>query len=256
MLAGSSGQDGTDSLFDETSSRPGDDGDPGGSDANPECDVFEQDCPGAQKCVPFSGDGDQTWNAVRCSSLPAEPKQLGEPCVAAEGPVAGIDDCDVGLMCWGVPSGETQGVCASLCEGSVFAGLCPAETVCSVYNGGALPICLPTCNPLEDGCAQGQLCVPQGGTGSRFVCATDASPTTGAYGDACLAFNKCDPGLFCAPASAVPGCTGASGCCSRICDLDDDNPDQSCDVDSQACVPFFESAPAPGFESVGGCSAA
>ncbi|MBV1861055.1 MAG: hypothetical protein KUG77_21740 [Nannocystaceae bacterium] len=255
---GSSGAQETDGLLGDASGFPGDeDGDstePDPSGAG--CDVFEQDCPGAQKCVPYSADGDQTWNGLRCSALPSEPRQLGESCVAPEGPVAGVDDCDVGLMCWGIPQGETAGVCTSLCEGSAAAGLCPTETVCAVYNSGALPVCLPTCDPLGSGCADGKLCIPQGGAGGRFVCAVDASPTTGGYGDPCLAFNKCDPGMFCAPADAVPGCALSSGCCSRICDLGEDDPDRTCDGESQVCVPFFDTAPAPGFESVGGCSAA
>ncbi len=237
------------------------DGSSGEPDAEPTvmpagCDVFEQDCEGAQKCMPYSGDGDTTWNALWCSPLVNEPKQLGEACVAPEGPVGGVDDCDVGLMCWGIPNAQTQGVCTSLCEGSVSAGVCPADTVCAVYNGGALPICLPTCDPLGNGCPEGQLCIPQGGSGGRFVCAVDAAPTGGDYGDPCLAFNKCDPGLFCAPAGAVPGCTDAAGCCSRYCGLDEDDPDLACDDAAQVCVPFFEGSPAPGFESVGGCSSA
>ena len=221
------------------------------------CSVFEQDCEGTQKCMPYSGDGDSTWNSVRCAPLAPEPKQLGEACVAPSGPVAGEDDCDVGLMCWNVAPDGTDGECVSLCEGSVNAGVCPPDTLCSVYNGGALPICLSTCDPLGSGCSDGELCIPQG-SGGQFVCAVDAAPVGGKYGDPCLAFNKCDGGLFCAPAAAVPGCTEAAGCCSRYCDLDEDDPDAVCDgvSEGQVCVPFNETSPAPGTESVGACSAA
>lgn len=238
-------------------------GDESGDDSLPppddaECDVFTQDCAPTQKCTPFSGDGDTTWNDVRCSTVASAPKQLGEPCVAPAGPVGGEDDCDIGLMCWNVAPAGTDGVCIALCEGSITAPTCPTGTVCSVYNGGALPICLPTCDPLGGGCGEGELCIPQGSGGGQFVCAVDASSTEGDYGDPCLAFNKCNPGLFCAPASAVPGCIDAAGCCSRYCDLDDDDPDATCDGVSQGqvCVPFDEAAPAPGTESVGGCSSA
>ncbi|MCR9163817.1 MAG: hypothetical protein ACE37F_01005 [Nannocystaceae bacterium] len=221
------------------------------------CDVFEQDCPPTQKCMPFSGDGDSTWNDLRCSSLASAPKQLGEPCVAPSGPVAGEDDCDVGLMCWNVEPDGTQGECIALCAGSIGAGQCPVDTICSIYNGGMLPICLPTCDPLGGGCGPGELCIPQG-NGGQFVCAVDASNGSGSYGDPCLAFNKCNGGLFCAPAPAVPGCTEAAGCCSSYCDLSDDDPDAACDgvSEGQMCVPFTESGAAPGTESVGGCSAA
>ncbi len=232
-----------------------DDDQPGDSDAA--CSVFQQDCAPTQKCIPYSGDGDTTWNDVRCSPIDAAPKQLGETCSAPSGPVGGEDDCDRGLMCWNVAPGQTQGVCAALCEGSANAGICPSDTVCSVYNDGVLPICLPTCDPLGTGCGPGQVCIPQGNAGGRFVCAVDAAPNDGAYGDACLAFNKCDPGLFCAPAAAVPGCTEAAGCCSRYCDLADDDPDATCDGTElgQSCVPFTGALPAPGTESIGGCAA-
>lgn len=220
------------------------------------CNVYKQDCPDTQKCTPYSGDGDTTWNAVRCTAKAGEPKGLGESCTAPDGPVAGTDDCDAGLICWNVPPGETEGVCTALCAGSSAAGFCPDDSVCSVYNDGALPICLPTCDPLGLGCEAGEVCIPQGGGAGRFVCAVDAAPNGGSYGDACLAFNKCDPGLFCAPASAVPGCTEALGCCSQYCDLSAPEPDSACDgaAQGQSCVPFSENGAAPGFESIGACA--
>ena len=219
------------------------------------CDPFEQDCGDGEKCMPYSVDGDQTWNGLRCVPVAPEPKQLGESCNAPQGPVGGEDDCDVGLMCWNVPPEGTEGTCTAMCTGSKSSPTCAASsTVCAVYNEGVLPLCLPTCDPLGQDCPAAQICIPQGG-GSAFVCAIDASPDTGQYGDPCLAFNKCDPGLFCAASSAVPGCTETVGCCTDYCDLSVADPDAQCTgaVDGQACVPFSET-PAPGYENLGACA--
>ena len=220
------------------------------------CDPFEQDCPEGQKCMPYSADGDQTWNGLRCSSVAAQPKGLGEPCTASEGPVGGVDDCAVGLMCWGIEPGQTEGRCVELCTGSVSQATCTSnETFCSVYNDGSLPICLPSCDPLGNDCPPSDTCIPQGG-GSKFVCAVDASEEGGAYGDPCLAFNKCNPGLYCAPSSVVPGCSASQGCCTQFCDLSDADPDVACEgaTGGQECVPWYTESPPPGLEFLGGCA--
>lgn len=223
------------------------------------CDPWGQDCGAGEKCTPYSADGDTTWNGLRCAPVSAEPAGLGEACQAPEGAVAGIDDCGVGLMCWNVDvSGE--GVCVGLCTGSpTNAGCLDSLAVCSIYNDGALPICLVECDPLAQNCPGEQLCIPQGGGGSSFVCAVDAAGSEGQYGDPCLAFNKCDPGLFCAPAETVPGCAEAAGCCSEFCDLSDPDPDSACSgqAQGQACLPWFgNSPPPPGLESLGACGIA
>lgn len=220
------------------------------------CDPFAQDCPEGLKCMPHSADGDQTWNGLRCTGVAAQPKGLGEACTAPEGPVGGVDDCGEGLMCWGIGPGQTEGRCIELCSGSLEQPVCSGgETFCSIYNDGSLPICLPSCDPLGGDCPSGETCIPQGG-GSQFVCAVDASAEGGSYGDPCLAFNKCDPGLYCAPSSVVPGCTASEGCCTQFCDLSEADPDAACEgaAAGQSCVPWYEASPPPGLEFLGGCA--
>lgn len=206
--------------------------------------------------MPYSADGDTTWNGLRCSPVVDQPGQLGDPCTAPEGPTGGLDDCDVGLVCWGVTLEQTSGTCVEQCGGTPNAPTCSRpETVCSIYNDGVLTLCLPTCDPLDPACPEDQLCIPRPG-GQSFVCAVDASPTTGAYGDPCLAFNKCDPGLFCASAETVPGCVEASGCCSELCDLSAPDPDAACSGQEQGqqCIPWYEQDPPPGAEDLGACA--
>jgi hypothetical protein len=223
------------------------------------CDPWAQDCGPGEKCMPWSNDGDTTWNAVRCVGVADDPVGLSETCTAPDGGLTGQDDCDVGLMCWNVDAAG-QGTCIGLCEGTIQSpGCADPAAVCSVYNDGALPVCLYECDPLAQTCPGDQLCIPQGGGGSTFVCAVDAAPVEGGYGDPCLAFNKCDPGLFCAPAETVPGCGATAGCCSEFCDLSDADPDAACSghAQGQTCLPWFqgEGAP-PGLETLGACGIA
>jgi hypothetical protein len=154
-------------------------------------------------------------------------------------------------MCFNVPADGVEGTCVALCDA---ARSCEGQTVCSVYNDGVLPLCLPTCDPLGQDCGSNQVCIPQG-AGDKFVCAYDASAEGGSYGDPCLAFNKCDAGLYCAPAAAVPGCVETTGCCSDFCDLSAPDPDTMCSGQSQGqtCNPWSAS-PAPGLETLGACS--
>lgn len=219
------------------------------------CNPFAQDCPAGQKCMPYSQDGDQTWNALRCSPVAPDPKSLGDDCSVVENAVSGEDDCGVGLMCWNVAQGQTQGVCAELCSGSQGSPRCGADTVCAIYNDAKLPICLATCNPLAQTCSVGMTCIPQGG-GSRFVCAFDASNGGGQFADPCLAFNKCAPGLYCAPAAVVPGCSTTDSCCTEFCDLSEANPSATCSGAAlgQLCVPWAGEEQLPGLESLGTCA--
>jgi hypothetical protein len=74
----------------------------------------------------------------------------------------------------------------------------------------------------------------------------------GAYGDSCEYLNVCDPGLWCADATVVPGCAGSIGCCSEFCELS--NPDATCMGAGQECTAYYEEGQAPpGYEDVGVC---
>lgn len=217
------------------------------------CDLWGQDCPEGEKCTPWANDGGPSWNASRCSPVDANPGQPGDACMVEGSGVSGVDSCGVGSMCWNVDE-ENVGACVSLCQGSPDATLCdnPAD-VCIVANDGALPLCLPQCDPLL-GCADGEGCYP-GADG--FVCVPDASgPDLGGYGDACEYANACDPGLFCGASTIVPGCDG-TGCCTDYCDLSDAEPSAGCGgvAGGQECVSAFDEGQAqPGLEDVGVCA--
>ncbi len=222
--------------------------DPGG------CSVWDQDCADGEKCMPWANDGGNAWNSSKCTPLDSAPGQPGDPCTVEGSGVSGVDSCDIGAMCWNVDE-ENAGTCIALCSGSPDAGLCdnPA-TSCSIFNEGFLPLCLPSCDPLLQNCAEGEACYP---TEESFSCAPDASgPELGGYGDPCEYLNACDAGLLCANAAVVPGCE-ATGCCTEFCDTSVPEPAADCGgvAQGQECVSAFPEGQAqPGYEDVGLCA--
>jgi hypothetical protein len=213
---------------------------PDGGGGGNECDIFAQDCMAGEKCMPWANDGGSAWNATTCSPVAPNPNQVGDPCTVEGSGVSGVDDCDIGLMCWGVDVQTNMGECIELCSCNAVTPVCETpNTTCSISNQGVLPLCLPVCNPLDPSvCAGNETCVPQG---NYFFCAPDASGDMGAAGDPCEYLNACDPGLFCANAAGVPGCQGASGCCSSLCPLGD----ASACLPGQDCVPWYAQGQAP-----------
>ena len=220
----------------------------------PACDLWAQDCPIGEKCMPWANDGGPAWNDARCTPLDSQPGQPGDACTVEGSGVSGIDSCDIGSMCWNVDE-ENNGVCQSLCQGTQNDPLCdnPAEA-CVPFNDGALPLCVPQCDPLL-GCPDGEGCYPADG---GFVCIPDASgPDLGGYGDACEYVNACDPGLLCANPAVVPGCVGSGGCCTNYCDLSEAEPAADCGgvSEGQECISAFaEGKVQPGLEDTGICA--
>ncbi|MCA9649803.1 MAG: hypothetical protein KC501_07840 [Myxococcales bacterium] len=219
------------------------------------CDVFEQDCPEGEKCMPWAADGGNSWNGTSCKPVMENPGQAGDPCTVEGSAVSGIDDCDVGLMCYSVSFETNMGVCYELCGGNVDAPTCD-EGLCAVYNDGNLPLCLQDCDPLLQDCGPEQLCLASP-TANGFVCILDSLPfNDGGYGEPCEYVNTCDPGFFCAVQSIVAGCTNASGCCEEFCDLTVPNPDMQCTGApmGEECQPWYGvETPPPGYEAVGFC---
>jgi len=219
-----------------------------------ECSLWDQDCPGDEKCNPYANDGGASWNSSRCAPLDSGPGQPGDPCNVEGSGVSGVDSCDVGSMCWNVDE-ENTGTCVSLCQGTEANPLCDNPTdQCIIANDGWLPLCLPQCDPLL-GCQDGEGCYP---ADDGFVCVPDASgPELGGYADPCEYTNACDPGLLCANPSAVPGCADSAGCCTHFCDLSDPEPSADCGgvADGQECISAFpEGQVPPGFEDTGICA--
>lgn len=215
------------------------------------CNVWTQDCPRGEKCMPWANQGGGVWNATRCTPLDANPAQPGDSCLVEGSGTSGIDNCDVSSMCWNVDGQTNQGTCVAFCEGSEDSPVCAdPDTGCSITNFGVLILCLSRCDPLTQDCSDTEACYPEP---NGFFCSPDASgPTLGGFGDPCEFLNVCDPGLFCSEPETVPGCTGSSGCCSEFCDLED--PGVECSGQGQSCTPAYDEGEAPpGYEAVGLC---
>lgn len=219
------------------------------------CDVFAQDCPKGDKCMPWADDGGGSWNSTTCTPVMRDPGQRGDTCSVEGNGVSGIDDCDLGLMCYNVQSKTNMGVCFELCGGSPAAPTCD-EGLCAVYNDGNLPLCLPDCDPLLQDCGGGQLCLASPNA-NGFVCILDALPASmGDHGAPCTFVNDCDPGLFCGVTEIVAGCGNPSGCCAEFCDLSQADPSSQCtgQPEGEECQPWYGAdAPPPGYEDVGFC---
>ena len=219
------------------------------------CDVFAQDCPEGEKCMPYADDGGGSWNSTMCTPVMRNPGQRGDECAVEGNGVSGIDDCDLGLMCYNVQSETNTGTCFELCHGSPDAPMCD-EGLCAVYNDGNLPLCLTDCDPLLDDCPGGQLCIASP-SANGFVCILDALPASmGDYGAPCTYINDCDPGYFCGIQDIVAGCANATGCCAEFCDLSQPDPSSQCTGQGagEECQPWYGmDAPPPGYEDVGFC---
>jgi hypothetical protein len=204
--------------------------------------------------MPYADDGANTWNAVRCVPIDPDAVDVGEPCTAADGPLSGLDDCPLRAMCYGVDPATGVGTCRAFCTGTESNPTCSdPDELCQLSAVSPLMLCLPSCNPLEPSCGNGEGCYV--GVNGLFVCHPDASGEGGAYGDECDGAATCDPGLFCATAGVVPDCVTVS-CCSEYCDVSDPMADEACAgfAAGQQCLAAFEESPPDGLESVGLCA--
>lgn len=216
------------------------------------CDVFAQDCPDGEKCMPWSNDGTDVWNGTRCSPIDDEPGGIGEPCTVTGSAASGIDDCGPGLVCWDVGSDTLQGTCVAMCSGGEANPECPAGTECLVTNNGVLILCLPPCDPLAlEACPAGDTCVP---SVEGFVCVPSAGPVgSGVPCEPAWLPEACGPGSICAYLGSVPPCDGdLPGCCAATCDLSQPDP---CGELGLVCSSWWGDGPVPpGFEDVGFCA--
>ncbi len=215
-----------------------------------ECDIWQQDCPRGEKCMPWSNDGGSAWNAVRCSPIAEDPAVVGESCTVEGSGVSGLDNCELGAMCFYVDSETNEGLCVGMCTGSPDEPVCDAGSQCLVSGEGTLALCLPTCNPLNDDCAEGLLCTPNA-FGPNFGCITQVDFPV-ADGQPCDAPNECATGLVCLSGD-VTGCDSV-GCCAAFCNVSDGDPNPACVQEGQSCVSWYEKGQAPpGYEDVGVC---
>jgi hypothetical protein len=218
------------------------------------CDVWAQDCPEGQKCMPYSGDGDLAWESLKCTPVVENPKQAGDICSPIESSVSGFDNCDVGLMCYGAwLNDKNEGVCIPQCKGSEDAPECaePGD-VCTIMNDGVLTLCRTQCDPLLENCNPGELCTPSGADAeSTWTCGAKAEGEYSVFSP-CAYSNACDPGMLCWNPAFATECDQNAGCCLPLCDLSD--PETMCPGVGQQCIPFYaEGMAAPGYENVGLC---
>jgi hypothetical protein len=210
-----------------------------------DCDPFEVDCPPGEKCQVY--DDDQHVQRSRCVREPSDPRTHYETCERQGDPP--YDDCDHGLLCFPDDAGSPEGVCVEYCAHYVGLNDCALDphTTCPAYEDPKVLPCLYECDPLLQDCPTGTgACYDQWRVPSGFACEPHRPRVDdGVYGSMCQGPNLaresywCQPGLFCARSWQVPGCVPES-CCTRFCDLDDKNADQSCDgfADGQRCLPW------------------
>jgi len=207
------------------------------------CSVWYQDCPEGEACKAWANNGTEVWNGSRCTPLDEAPGQRGEPCSAEAVPTSGFDSCDEGLMCWNVGGDALEGACAAYCAGTEDDPVCEDSLdTCSIFNDGALPLCLPACDPLSPVCDAGSGCYP--GSQGNFVCIRqgEAVALEGMF------HPECPAGTFAVTDEKTDSCSLEEPCCSAYCDVSADVP---CGFDAE-CVPYFD-APNPSFSNLGFC---
>ncbi|MEM7151658.1 MAG: hypothetical protein AAF799_02405 [Myxococcota bacterium] len=213
-----------------------------------ECDMFVQDCPKGETCMPWANDGGAVWNSTRCAPLPPTPDAIGETCTVEGSGVSGIDSCELGSVCWNVDPTTNFGECVAVCGGDESSPTCADGDHCRLSNEGAIILCLPTCNPLAAECDDGQVCVPD--YGGLWTCVPGVS-TPFEAGQPCDFDNVCEAGSICVDAELSDACVGNEGCCAALCDLEF----PTCDDPAATCVPWYapEQDP-PGLGGTGICT--
>lgn len=204
------------------------------------CDLFAQDCPAGERCVPASSTPG-VWDATAC--VPEGGLGEGDPCELAD-PGLPADACGSGLVCMPSDDDPGQGTCRPLCTGSIDAPSCALGQTCALEPTGVVPpvVCVPSCDPVAQDCPDAEACVLLGDPlGSTCI-----EPGAGAVGDPCEHYGECEAGTSCAATELVDGCEGALGCCAPYCSV----LGAPC-PDGTECVPLDESL--VGYEDVGLC---
>ena len=207
------------------------------------CDFREQNCVEGQKCAPLPDDADEDGYINRCV-LRTGDKQRGEPCTFIGG-LEDYDDCDLGHLCWSIEA-QGPGACVAQSSNELPDGCLPTELNTAAF-GLAVVVCLPACDPRVDGCPDPLECwfssedfrcdwLPQQSLGEGEACADDDS-------------GECNPGLYCAPGSALLGCE-FDRCCTPYCTTGEP---EACAPGLQ-CNQLFDVGFAPeGLEDLGIC---
>ena len=214
-----------------------------------ECDMWTQDCPDGQKCMPWANGG-PVWNATKCTDVMPNAGKPGDPCTVEGSDISGVDTCEKASMCWNVSQDTGEGTCVGFCMGSPVDPICPLGTKCVIAADYVLILCLPRCNPLLQDCPSMESCIPQP-MGWEFECVPDVSGDMGQQNDPCTPGEACDPGLVCLLPTLASECDAmAPGCCLPFCDLSM----PACTNMGATCLAWYEQGmEPPGLENVGVC---
>lgn len=218
--------------------------------ATASCSLFVQDCPEGEKCTAWANDGGSSWNDTRCVPVADEPAAPGEACTAEGSGVSGLDNCELGAMCF-VVDRDLNGECFAFCTGSITDASCDPGHICAI-GSGPLTVCIPQCDPFGSDCEDDEGCYP---SSDGFTCAPMVDPEAG-HGTPCEFINSCASGYACVGASAFSECSG-TGCCSTYCDLSDPRSDAMCEAldPLQSCVAWYAQGEAPPeYETIGTCA--
>lgn len=213
------------------------------------CDVWLQDCPEHEKCVPYASSGG-TWDAYKCVPILGD-GQLEDPCIYG-GKVDATDDCGAGLMCWTAidADGQLVGQCAALCEGDSEGPICAQQGTSCLdpwVISDAPAVCGQNCDVLAQDCPDGVACVLStfSDSGSGGACASSQGV---AVGQPCEFFDDCEAGSMCVWNGVQPSCAGAK-CCAAFCDP----TAPVCTTPGTECMPIFDEGIGWGYDDAGIC---
>jgi hypothetical protein len=108
------------------------------------CNLFAQGCSRGEKCNSWDSDGDQAYDATRCSPAAEAAVPVGGACTFEGTRWNGIDDCVVGAMCLTENPGDPTGICRAACVGNPYGASCEDPTMTCVLEGEWFGWCLPT----------------------------------------------------------------------------------------------------------------
>lgn len=209
------------------------------------CDVWAQDCPRGEKCIPWSADGDDLLDGClipRCSRLDPDPVQPGDTCTMRDGPWSGVDDCEIGSFCWDVDPQTNEGTCVANCSGSEANPICEGDLTCFFGYDGWITACVPGCDPLAPECADGMTCTSR--QYDAAVCLPLSLVLPAAPSEACDSSVGCGAGFVCLPSDRVADCGDVGSCCTALCDP----AMPACAAEVPVCTPLGDNA------AVGGCT--
>jgi hypothetical protein len=224
-------------------------------------------CAAGEKCTPYRcTDGACCTDSTRCVAITGD-KKGGDSC-ERDGDL-GIDDCAPGYFCspmGGSSGGSGKGWCQSLCNVELGQDACAdrnrvdagaledGQMHCFAWNGGSLPLCGMTCNPLRPDCDSDEACFL---VGDAFLC-SDIDKDHHEIGEPCFEEETCAEGLSCISHDLLAACMatcngpGLCGCCAQTCELNRSGSGTTSTCESpKSCKPLpFEPV---GAEQVGFC---